>query len=96
MARAIQVIEVEMPRGRGTRNDVCRLVKQYYDFSGNLLAEKDMFECLKHYRDVSSFVSVQGRKLLKEVEGETLDGDAVREIIDLIANDIRCLSEPYR
>lgn len=44
-ARVIRVIETKTLRGAGTEEDVCRLVTQYWDFEGNLLAERD--ECEK-------------------------------------------------
>jgi len=40
-ARVIQVIETEAMRGAGTEDDPCRIVHQYWDFDGNLLAEAD-------------------------------------------------------
>ena len=40
-AKVIQVIETRSLRGRGTGDDLCREVVQYWDFEGNLLAEKD-------------------------------------------------------
>ena len=40
-ARVIQVVETKSIRGTGTENDLCREVIQYWDFDGNLLAEKD-------------------------------------------------------
>lgn len=40
-ARVIQVIETKSIRGDGAANDVCRIVTQYWDFDGNLLAEND-------------------------------------------------------
>ena len=40
-ARAIQVIETKSLRGVGTEEDPCRLVTQYWDFDGDLLAEND-------------------------------------------------------
>lgn len=41
-ARVIQVIETRSLRGTGLdKNDMCREVKQYWDFDGNLLAEND-------------------------------------------------------
>lgn len=42
-ARVIQVIETNSLRGRGTEDDPCRDVKQYWDFNGNLLAECDLY-----------------------------------------------------
>ena len=42
-ARVIQVIETSSLRGRGTEDDPCRDVKQYWDFNGNLLAESDLY-----------------------------------------------------
>lgn len=44
-AKVIQVIETSALRGRGTEEDQCREVKQYWDFEGNLLAEND--PCIK-------------------------------------------------
>lgn len=40
-ARMISVIETKSLRGRGTKDDMCRIVTQYWDFEGNLLAEHD-------------------------------------------------------
>lgn len=40
-ARVIRVIKTEALRGKGTQGDSCRLVTQYWDFDGNLLAEND-------------------------------------------------------
>lgn len=44
-ARVIQVIETKSIRGAGTNEDLCRIVGQYWDFEGNLLAEND--PCVK-------------------------------------------------
>ena len=40
-ARVISVIETQALRGSGTERDKCRIVTQYWDFDGNLLAEND-------------------------------------------------------
>ena len=40
-ARVVEVIETKALRGTGTEEDMCRLVTQYWDFEGNLLAERD-------------------------------------------------------
>ena len=40
-AKVISVIETRSLRGRGTSDDPCREVIQYWDFEGNLLAEND-------------------------------------------------------
>lgn len=41
-ARVIQVIETKSIRGTGdNEKDMCREVRQYWDFDGNLLAEYD-------------------------------------------------------
>lgn len=40
-ARVIRVIETTSLRGEGTQDDLCRIVTQYWDFDGNLLAEND-------------------------------------------------------
>ena len=40
-AKVIGVIETKSLRGKGTENDKCRTVIQYWDFEGNLLAEKE-------------------------------------------------------
>lgn len=40
-ARVIRVIETKSLRGRGTKSDTSRLVTQYWDFQGHLLAEND-------------------------------------------------------
>ena len=44
-ARVVQVIETKALRGAGTEEDMCRLVTKYWDFEGNLLAERD--DCKK-------------------------------------------------
>lgn len=40
-ARVIRVIETQSLKGEGTPMNPCRIVKQYWDFDGTLLAEKD-------------------------------------------------------
>lgn len=40
-AQVIQVIKTESLRGEGTNEDMCRIVKQYWSFDGELLAEND-------------------------------------------------------
>lgn len=40
-ARVVTVIETKSLRGSGTEKDPCRIVTQYWDFQGNLLAERD-------------------------------------------------------
>lgn len=40
-ARVIQVIETKALRGEGTETDECRIVTQYWDFDGKMLAEND-------------------------------------------------------
>lgn len=40
-AKLIPVIETKSLRGRGTEDDMCREVIQYWDLYGNLLAEND-------------------------------------------------------
>ncbi len=40
-AKVIQVIETHSLRGVGTEDDMCRCVIQYWDLSGELLAEND-------------------------------------------------------
>lgn len=42
-AQVIQVIKTESLRGEGTKEDPCRIVTQYWDFDGNLLAESDSY-----------------------------------------------------
>lgn len=41
-AKVISVIETKAVRSDGTANAPCRLVTQYWDFKGNLLAERDV------------------------------------------------------
>jgi hypothetical protein len=50
-ARVIQAIETEITRGKGTNDDICRIVKQYYTPDGELLAEVDPFDNKKLYLD---------------------------------------------
>lgn len=40
-ARVVQVIEVQISRGKGTEQDMCRPVTQYWSLEGELLAEFD-------------------------------------------------------
>ena len=40
-ARVISVIETQALRGNGTEEDKCRIVTQYWNFNGELLAEND-------------------------------------------------------
>lgn len=40
-ARVIPVIETSVVIGSGAEDDVCRNLKQYWDLSGKLLAERD-------------------------------------------------------
>lgn len=40
-ARVIQVIETTALRGAGIEKNMSRIVTQYWDFDGNLLAEND-------------------------------------------------------
>ncbi|MDO5540560.1 MAG: hypothetical protein Q4F83_10910 [Eubacteriales bacterium] len=40
-AKVIQVIVTEAVKGLGTDEDLCRIVTQYWDFDGSLLAEDD-------------------------------------------------------
>ena len=44
-ARVIQVIETKSMRGLGENDDPVRIVTQYWDFGGTLLAEHD--PCIK-------------------------------------------------
>lgn len=48
-ARVITVIETQSLRGNGTKEDNCRVVTQYWDFDGNLLAEHD--PCIKEKKE---------------------------------------------
>lgn len=48
-AKVIRVIETKTLRGAGTRHDVDRIVTQYWDFKGNLLAEYD--PCVNENKD---------------------------------------------
>lgn len=40
-AKIIKVIETKSLRGKGTTDDPCRIVRQYWSFNGKLLAEDD-------------------------------------------------------
>lgn len=43
LVELIEVIHVEAPRGEGTKESPVRIVHQYWDKKGNLLAEKDEY-----------------------------------------------------
>lgn len=42
-ARVIRVIETRALKGSGTNNDPVRVVKQFWNFDGSLIAESDPF-----------------------------------------------------
>ncbi len=48
MPRLIQVIQSDVPRGKGTPVDRCRIVQQYHTPEGDLLAEYDPQEPPEH------------------------------------------------
>jgi len=50
-ARVIKVIETKSVKGEGTENDAVRLVTQFWDFKGNLLAENDPWKLDKERED---------------------------------------------
>ena len=58
-AQVIQVIKTESVRGKGTQDDVCRIVTQYWDFDGNLLAEND--PCIME-SETQGMEKLQGRE----------------------------------
>lgn len=41
LAQVIQVIETRSVRGEGTKDDLCRVIIQYWSLDGKLLAEND-------------------------------------------------------
>ena len=45
-AKVIQVIETRSNRGKGTLDDVCRQVVQYWSMDGKLLAERDPYTAM--------------------------------------------------
>ncbi len=53
-AKVIQVIEVVTHRGKGTHENPCRIVLQYYSFDGKFLAERDAFQELNQPRGLSA------------------------------------------
>lgn len=42
-AKVIEVIVTTAMRGSGTDEDPCRIITQYWDFDGKLLAENDSY-----------------------------------------------------
>lgn len=50
-ARVIRVIVTESLLGRGTADDPCRILKQYWDFNGKLLASSDPVEVFSDRQD---------------------------------------------
>ena len=69
MAKVIQVIEVEVMRGKGTEDSVLRGVMQYWSLDGELLAENDP---LASDRPTPSIE--RGAKLLKDLYGKATQG----------------------
>lgn len=51
-AKVIQVIETRAARGSGSPKDLSRIVTQYWDFEGNLLAENDPSSTNGKWEDV--------------------------------------------
>ena len=49
-ARVIRVIVTKSLLGRGTADDPCRLLKQYWDFNGKLLASSDPAEVFSDWQ----------------------------------------------
>ena len=43
-AKVIRVVETISIKGSGTEKDPVRYIYQYWDFKGNLLASKDVYE----------------------------------------------------
>lgn len=69
-AALVQVIAVDMPRGRGVEGDPVRIVKQFYSPDGLLIAEADP-EVVLLLRDVdneltSHYATTVGRLNIKE------------------------------
>jgi len=58
-ARVIQVVETEAIVGMGTNEDPVRTVRQYWDFNGNLLAERDQTKCCSQGRIVHNAQSTR-------------------------------------
>ena len=50
-AKVIQVIETKALRGKGTSEDMARMVIQYWNFEGELLAENDPCGKCENYKD---------------------------------------------
>lgn len=42
-AKVIRVVETKSAKGNGSENDPSRIITQYWDFKGNLLAENDPY-----------------------------------------------------
>lgn len=64
MARVIQVIETQALRGSGqSGDDPCRIVTQYWDFEGNMLAEHD--PCAREGYGIKSKVSISEEQGLR-------------------------------
>lgn len=51
-AKVIQVIVTTALKGEGTEKDPVRIVTQYWDFKGNLLAEADRTTSLQEERQL--------------------------------------------
>lgn len=49
-AKVIQVIETTALRGSGADDDPVRVVKQFWSFAGELIAEDDPFICEEYER----------------------------------------------
>ena len=50
-ARVIRVIETKSLLGRGTADDPSRILRQYWDFNGKLLASSDSVEMFSDRQD---------------------------------------------
>lgn len=59
-ARVIQVIETTALRGSGADDDPVRVVKQFWSFAGELIAEDDPFICEEYERLFPQDFHMQG------------------------------------
>ena len=71
MARVIQVIETQALRGSGQSGDYpCRILTQYWDFEGNMLAEHD--PCARAEYGIKSNASIRDEQGIRNPTRYTL------------------------
>jgi len=90
-AKIIQVIETKALRGRGTEDDLCRQVVQYWSLDGELLAENDP--------DKDNFVTAdlsENENEWEETTQQQIDIDALKARVEQLGKKAADLEKEVR